>query len=250
MVGLMKKLVAASTVVLALIVAPAASLAGAADAPRPKAPAHAQVRGHRLAKGIAVAAAAIGVEPKELRDALAGGKSVADVARAHHVDPKTVIDAILSAADKKIDEAVANGRIDQTRAATIKTRVQDRVAKLVQTQPGPHALDRLRRAKTRGALRRHVRRAALGVAAKAIGVEPQALVASLRDGKSVADVARANNVEPQVVIDAVVAAGTKKVDEAVANGKLDETRAATIKERLPDRVTKLVNATRPARATK
>jgi transposase-like protein len=250
MVGLMKKLVAVVTVVLALIVAPAASLAGAADAPGPKAPARAWERGHRLARGIAVAAAAIGVEPKELRDALAGGKSVAGVAEAHHVDPQTVIDAVLSAADKKIDEAVANGRIDEARATTIKDRVQDRVAKLLQTKPGPHALDRLRRAKVRGGLRRHVRRAALIGAAKAIGVEPTELGASLRDGKSVADVARANDVEPEVVIDAVVAAGNKKVDEAVANGKLDETRATTIKDRLPDRVTKLVNATRPARTAK
>lgn len=250
MVGLMKKLVAALTVVLALIVAPAASLAGAADAPQSKAPAHARVRGHRLAKGIAVAAAAIGVEPKALRDALAGGKSVADVAKAHHVDAQTVIDAVLSAADKKVDEAVANGKLDETRATTLKNRLRDRVAKLVQTRPGPHALDRLRRATTRGALRRHVRRAALTVAANAIGVHPKDLVASLRDGKSVADVARANNVEPQVVIDAVVAAGTKKVDEAVANGKLDEARATTVKERLPDRVTKLVNASRSARTPK
>ena len=139
MVGLMKKLVAVLTVVLALIVAPAASLAGAADAPRPNAPAHARERGHRLARGIAVAAAAIGVEPKELRDALAGGKSVADVAKAHDVDPQTVIDAVLGAAGKRIDEAVANGRLDETRATTIKNRLQDRVAKLVQTQPGPHA---------------------------------------------------------------------------------------------------------------
>ena len=99
-------------------------------------------------------------------------------------------------------------------------------------------------------MRRHVRRAALIVAAKAIGVEPKELGASLRDGKSVADVARANDVEPQVVIDAVVAAGTKKVDEAVANGKLDETRATTIRDRLPDRVTHLVNASWPARHAK
>lgn len=250
MVGLMKKLVAASTVVLALIVAPAASLAGAADAPNPPAPVHARERGHRLGRGIAVAAAAIGVAPKELRDALAGGKSVAEVAEAHNVDPQAVIDAVLGAADKKIDEAVANGRIDEARATLLKNRLHDRVATLVQTKPGPHARERLLRAKGRRTVRRHVRRAALIVAAKAIGVEPKELGASLRDGKSVADIARANDVEPQVVIDAVVAAATKKVDEAVANGKLDESRATAIKDRLPDRVAKLVNATRPAGAAK
>jgi transposase-like protein len=243
----MKKLLAVSTVVLALVVAPAAGLAGAADAPGPRESAPTRARGHRLARGLAGAATAIGVEPKELRAALADGKSVAEVAEAHDVAPQAVIDAVLEAADHKLDEAVANGKLDETRAATIKDRLQDRVAKLVETKPGAHALSRLRRAKVRSGVRRHARRGALAVAAKAIGVEPKALVESLRDGQSVADVARANDVEPQVVIDAIVAAGNQKIDHAVANGKLDEDRAATIKERLPERAERLVNASRPAR---
>ncbi len=45
------------------------------------------------------------------------------------------------------------------------------------------------------------------------------------------------------VIDALVTAGTKRIDAAVANGKVDASRAAKAKERLPDRVTRAVNAT-------
>jgi hypothetical protein len=66
----------------------------------------------------------------------------------------------------------------------------------------------------------------------------------------VADVARAHDVEPQTVIDALVAAGTKRIDTAVANGKVDASRAAKAKDRLPARVTKVVNATGAARPAK
>ena len=46
-------------------------------------------------------------------------------------------------------------------------------------------------AKVRRVARRHVRRGAVVLAAKTIGVEPKVIVAARRDGKSVADVARA-----------------------------------------------------------
>jgi hypothetical protein len=191
----MKKYLAGLTVVAAVLVGPAAGLAGAADEP-PKQP----------------------------------------------VVPQRVIDSVLGAVDQKLDEAVAADELDAERAATIKERLHRRIANL---RDG--IADRSPRAKARGATRRHLRRAALLVSAKAIDVPPRELARSLRDGKSVADVARANDVEPATVIDAVVAAGSKRIDRAVANEKIDAKRAATAKERLPERATTFVNATRRAR---
>ena len=95
----------------------------------------------------------------------------------------------------------------------------------------------------RAKLRRHARRAGLAVAADAIGVETKALRAAIRGGQSVADVARDHDVDPQAVIDAVVAAASTKIDAAVDAGKIDADRAEAIKERLADRITKRVNAT-------
>ncbi len=246
-----KKLIAVVTIALAALVLPAAGLAGAAESSSPKSTGAVGSPGHRISRALALhsAATAIGVEPKVLRNALADGRSVADVARAHHVGPQAVIDAVRTAADKRIDEAVANGKIDAARAKTIKDRLETRLTKLVDATLGPRARHRLAQSKVRH-VRRHARRGALVVAARTIDVKPKELVSALRDGQSVADVARTKNVDPQAVIHAIVTAGDKKVDEAVTNGKIDASRAATIKERLTDRVTKLVNATRPARAAK
>ena len=85
----------------------------------------------------------------------------------------------------------------------------------------------------------------VNVAADTIGVQPDDLVNELKNGKSVADVATEHNVDPQTVVQAIVDAGNKKVDEAVTNGKLTSMQGDKIKSHLSDAATKFVNHTRP-----
>jgi|GEM_PF-2782560 len=89
--------------------------------------------------------------------------------------------------------------------------------------------------------RRHVAE----VAAKTIGISRDDLVTALRDGSSIADVAEKNGVDPAKVVDALVADATTRIDAAVEDGKLPEERAARIKERLPERMQKLVEREGP-----
>ena len=63
----------------------------------------------------------------------------------------------------------------------------------------------------------------------------------LRSGKSIADVATEKGVDPQKVIDDVVGAIDGKIDKRVADKKLDQARADTMKQNLPQRVTDFVN---------
>ena len=83
-------------------------------------------------------------------------------------------------------------------------------------------------------------RGVVTTAADTIGIEKRDLVSALRDGQSIAQVAEANGVDPQAVVDALVAKGNAKVDEALAEGKIDEARAATAKEQMPERAQKIV----------
>lgn len=83
--------------------------------------------------------------------------------------------------------------------------------------------------------------AGLDVAAATIGITEADLVASLRQGQSIAAVAEANGVTAQAVIDALVDEINSRVDEAVAAGDLDSARAAEIKANAVDRVTAFVN---------
>ena len=73
-----------------------------------------------------VAATTIGITPAQLRQELPG-RSLADVARAHSVDPAKVADAIKADITTHIDQAVANGRLNADRAAQMKQRLSDQV---------------------------------------------------------------------------------------------------------------------------
>jgi len=77
--------------------------------------------------------------------------------------------------------------------------------------------------------------------AKQLGMDPKDLLTELRSGKSLADVATAKGVDPQTVIDSLVAAANTKLDEAVSGGKLDQAKADEMKQKLPDRIKELVN---------
>ncbi|MGH9184878.1 MAG: hypothetical protein ACRD0U_03510 [Acidimicrobiales bacterium] len=62
---------------------------------------------------------------------------------------------------------------------------------------------------------RPVVRAAVRIAAETIGIEPAELRSALRDGQSVADVAEAHSVDPQSVVDALVATATDRAEDFV-----------------------------------
>ena len=81
----------------------------------------------------------------------------------------------------------------------------------------------------------------LDVAAEALGITEDELNDALRDGQTIAEVAAAQGVDVQTVIDALVAAATTRIDEAVADGDLTEEEATERKADLVQRVTDLVN---------
>lgn len=85
------------------------------------------------------------------------------------------------------------------------------------------------------------------VVIETIGIDRATLRRELRRGQTIADIATANNVDPQTVVDALLAAATAKLDAAVSAGRITTDRAQAIEARLPARFTKLVNTWHPRR---
>jgi hypothetical protein len=108
----------------------------------------------------------------------------------------------------------------------------------------PHWAGAALRVKVRLRLRKLLKGAA-GVVTTAIGIDRPALRQGLRDGLTIAQIATAHGVAPQTVIDALVAAADKKLEAAVTAGKISSERAGRIEQRLPARITKLVNDWHP-----
>ena len=76
-----------------------------------------------------------------------------------------------------------------------------------------------------------------------LGIDRETLRAELEAGNSIADIADANGIDVQTVVDALIADAESHVDLAVAHG-LDEERAAERLERITERIEEGVNRTR------
>jgi hypothetical protein len=66
-----------------------------------------------LARPVAIAAKAIGIDAKDLAAELKAGKTVAQVAQEHGVDPQKVVDAIVDAGTKRL-QAAAEHFVNET----------------------------------------------------------------------------------------------------------------------------------------
>jgi polyhydroxyalkanoate synthesis regulator phasin len=129
-----------------------------------------------------------------------------------------------------LDGLVADGTISQDQEDKI-------IAALKEAAPDPGP----------GFGRRHPRilKAAVETAAKALDMSTDDLKAELKAGKSVADVAADKGVALDTVTQALTDAANTAIDKAVADGMLSADRAAEIKAKLPDAITRFENATRP-----
>lgn len=166
--------------------------------------------------GLAAAAAALHLSVPDLQARLATGKTIAAVAAEQHVAISDVIDAMVAEAQSGLRQRITaevNGN-------------------------GPF-----------GAPRGGGRGADLGVVESTLGVTPTELRTALENGHSIADVARAKSLDPQIVIDALIRDRAAKLDQAVKDGRISQAQADRLKATLAQRAADQVNGVhKPRRA--
>lgn len=192
-------------------------------------------RDHRLVQvGVRQLVQTSGLEPQVVREGLKNGESLASIFEANGIDTQAVIDEVLADLDAKLDEKVAGGQITAEQA-------ERRYAAAEKALPRLANADHLPRKAVRHFLRHELR-----IAADTIGIPVQDLVAALRGGETVGEVAEAHGSSADAVIDAMMAPVNERVDAAEASGRIDAEKAATLKTRARERITKIVLEGRPA----
>ena len=190
--------------------------------------------GHRGGPGLfgdlSVAAKVLGISEDDLRKELQSGKSLADVAKAKGVDKQKLIDALVDAATKRLDEE--------------KAKLPDRIAAMVDGKApsggkpgGPGGMG--------GPGMGHRGPGGLEAAAKVLGMSVEDLGKELWSGKSLADVAKAKGVDKQKVIDAMVAEAKDRLAQAVKDGHLTQAQADERAKDLTQRITDMVDGKMP-----
>lgn len=184
-------------------------------------------RRHHRGEGLATAAEALGMTEEELRGELQDGASIAQVAEARGVDVQTVIDALVADAAERL-EAIE---------ASLPERMTDLVNRTGWEERGPG-----RPGHRHPGIARHL---ALDTAAEVLGLTVDELRTELEGGSTLAEVAEANDVDVETLIGALVAEATERLDEAVADGRLEADEAEEIEAALTERITARVNGEEP-----
>jgi hypothetical protein len=207
----------------------AAQEPGAGDTPAARSGAHP----HRPAlKGLHAIFEASGLDRAVFASGFQEGMTVGEVLEANGLDPQAVIADALVLIEERVNQAIVDGIIDEARGAEILANAEEGLNALLDTtpqkpdRPGPGP----------GVVRHHF----LQIAAETIGITAEELRAAVAGGETVASVAEANGVDPQAVIDAVLAPIFDKLDQAEANGRLTSEEVATKKAAATDRIADFV----------
>jgi ribosomal protein S20 len=85
--------------------------------------------------GFDAAAKALGMTSDQVRQGLQAGKSLADLAKQKGVAESKVVDALVTQAKADLDQAVKDGRLTSDNAATISSKLKERITWLVEHAP-------------------------------------------------------------------------------------------------------------------
>ena len=175
------------------------------------------------------------LEAKTLREKLAEGKTLAQIAEEQGVSRDDLKKALTDSFNRKLDEQ--------------KARFAENLDKMLDSPRPQRGLpDKTRpegAAGDRGFLggKFHFTFSRdLSGAAQLLGVTEDELKKALREGKSLADLANEKGVDVQKLIDLQVNAWTQKIDQALSEGKITQEQAEKLKSEAVGIATKMVNA--------
>jgi uncharacterized protein YidB (DUF937 family) len=189
-----------------------------------------------------VLAEILGLDVDTLRAEFEAGMSVADVAEAQGIDTQTVVDGLVADLADHLAEHVADGSLTQDEAdaklANAATMISDRIDDVPpvggREGGGP------------GAEGRGPRRGVSDEVLALLGIDAETLRVEFGAGNSLADVATANGVDVQAVIDQMVSEGEAHIAEHVADGSLTQDEADARLADLESQITERVNSVPPA----
>ncbi len=188
-----------------------------------------------------VLAEILGVDVDTLRSDFEAGMSVADIAEAQGVETQAVVDGLVADLADHLAEHVADGSLTQDEAdaklADAATMIADRIDDVPPVgghEGGDH-----------GGEGRGPRGGVSDEVLALLGIDAETLRAEFGAGKSLADVATANGVDVQAVIDQMVTEGEAHIAEHVADGSLTQEEADARLADLEAQVTERVNSVPP-----
>lgn len=154
----------------------------------------------------------LGMEKSALTDQLKSGKSIVDIAKEKGITEAALVEKIMAGRSAKLEEAVQSGKLTQERADTIKTKMQSHLAQqlkhkgLFDEGAGHHPHHK------RGELLPHLDPEKLS---GMLGMSKDELVAQLKTGKSLAEIAAEKGISKDDLIAKIKDELTPALEKAI-----------------------------------
>jgi hypothetical protein len=159
-----------------------------------------------------------------------------DVAKHLGVSPKSLESALQAAAIDRIEEAVASGRLTQSQANELKKRVHEGHLRPFGRERFGHGRLHLGVGQT----------GILEVAARYLGISPEALLRERQSGKSLAQIAESTPGKSVAGLKAAIVSEAKKhLDSVVGRGRLSAKKESELLTRISTRIQAILQRTAP-----
>lgn len=203
-------------------------------------------RGHRLrAQKSEVLTETLGLDREAIRDGFEAGKTLSDMAAEQGVEVDDLRAALVDAATEAIDAAVDAGRLDESEAADKLASATERIDEMLVTVPDLENRTRHSHSHSHGRRGHGFGRVGnLDELSETLGLTADEVKAGLAEGKSLADLAEEQGVAIETLTEQLMSSIEERIDDAVEAGKIDEERAAEVKDGLDEMVDRAVNAER------
>ena len=181
----------------------------------------------------------LGLEKETLRAGIESGQTLGEIAEANGIASESVMETIVSLITDRLNEAVAEGKITGEEALEKAVHIQERAEKIVNSPFGEGKADRDRpdrEGKNRKGF--HV----IGEVIESLGLEKETLRAGIESGQTLGEIAEANGIASESVMETIVSLITDRLNEAVAEGKITGEEALEKAVHIQERAEKIVNS--------
>jgi ElaB/YqjD/DUF883 family membrane-anchored ribosome-binding protein len=155
---------------------------------------------------VKVTAEVTGLTPRQVAAEVRAGKSLEQIAQANGKTAQDVITAARTKLNQRLDQAVANNRITQTRADELLAQFDQNAPQVMSSTTLAQQLRQGRRGQNAGA-------ALVRTTADVTGLTPEQVRAELEAGKSLEQIAQANGKTADDVLAALRSQGQTRLDE-------------------------------------
>ncbi|AEJ43037.1 hypothetical protein TC41_1088 [Alicyclobacillus acidocaldarius subsp. acidocaldarius Tc-4-1] len=188
---------------------------------------------------VSEAAQELHLTPTALRQDWREGKTMEQLAAQAGISTSTLISNLESKAQSDIQADVANGTLTSAQASKIESKVDLAIQAWVNGK-WPAGWDKVR-PRGAGVWRREL----IATAAQDLHLSTSSLIADLRKGQTLAEIAAAQGVSTSTLISDLENAAQADIQKAVSNGKITASEAQAILGRIDTWITDWVNGTLP-----